>query len=109
LEIATRKDHPVMVRLLVWHDDVLSQRQMKNIPGYYGGRFPIVGCAEGGYYSESHQNYNADWFEKVCTGKIDNICFQVRSIASYRLALSLWGEDFHASAKGLGAALYATH
>lgn len=77
-EIATRQRDPVTVRLLVWHTSVATQWLMKNIPGYYGTRFSAIGCAENGYYSESHQTYNANWFSKVRAGKILNLSFHVR-------------------------------
>jgi phosphatidylserine/phosphatidylglycerophosphate/cardiolipin synthase-like enzyme len=109
-EIATRKDNPVIVRLLVWHDDVMSMKLMKNIPGYYGLRHPSVGSAEGGYYSESHQNYNANWFEKICRGDIPNIIFHVRSVPSSLLNQSLSGEPpVPIGVKGALAELYAAH
>jgi hypothetical protein len=33
--------------LLVWHDVVVAHELMKNNPGYYGKRFPNIGCAVG--------------------------------------------------------------
>ncbi len=108
-EIATRKEHPVTVRLLVWHDDVLSEGQMKNIPGYYGALFPCVGSSEGGFYSESHQTYNAEWFDQVRAGKYPNIEFYVRSVPSVYWGSSMEGEDPAWSVKSVAAQLYATH
>jgi phosphatidylserine/phosphatidylglycerophosphate/cardiolipin synthase-like enzyme len=64
LEVATRKKDPVTVRLLVWYDDEVINALMKNIPGYYGKRFPAIGCSSAtGFYTEGHQKYNAEWFE----------------------------------------------
>ncbi|MBJ7308834.1 hypothetical protein H7U20_01305, partial [Rugamonas sp. CCM 8940] len=79
-EIAGRADHPVKVRLLVWHDDVFSQKQTNNNPSYYGTRFPSIGCTEENHYSEFHQSYNAEWYAQVCAGKIPNIHFHVRAV-----------------------------
>jgi phosphatidylserine/phosphatidylglycerophosphate/cardiolipin synthase-like enzyme len=81
-EIATRQRDPVTVRLLVWHTSVATQWLMKNIPGYYGTRFPAIGCTENGYYSESHQTYNTNWFSKVRAGKIPNLSFHVRRMVA---------------------------
>ena len=63
-EIATRKDHPVTVRLLVWHDDVFAQNHANNNPGYYGTRFPSIGSAEPG----SQRVAPAFQFRMVCAG-----------------------------------------
>lgn len=91
-EIATRKENPVVVRLLVWHDDAAAEWMMKNIPGYYGTRFPAVGCALSGYYDQTHQSYNAEWFDEVRGGKFPNISFHVRSVAMDRFSEAIKGE-----------------
>ena len=110
LELATRKKDPVMVRLLVWFDDQLSQTLMKNIPGYYGTRFPAIGCSsETGFYSEGHQKYNARWFEKICSGEVPNICFHVRSILPEMLPRSLWGEEVPSNVAATVTARFPTH
>jgi phosphatidylserine/phosphatidylglycerophosphate/cardiolipin synthase-like enzyme len=110
LEIATRKKDPVKVRLLVWYDDQVSQTLMKNIPGYYGTRFPAIGCSSAtGFYREGHQKYNAEWFEKICAGEVPNICFHVRTILPELLPKALTGEDVPASAAAQGTARFPTH
>jgi len=110
LELATRKKDPVMVRLLVWYDDQVSQTLMKNIPGYYGTRFPAIGCSSStGFYSEGHQKYNAEWFEKICSGAVPNICFHVRTILPGLLPRSLVGEDIPSHAAAQGTARFPTH
>lgn len=110
IELATRKQHPVEVRLLVWHDDVFAQQHSNNNPGYYGTRFPHVGSnAESGFYSEEHQNYNAEWYARVCAGKIPNIHFQVRDVPSSFLDQSLSGESPPSGWKVDLAKHYATH
>jgi len=110
IEIATRKDHPVEVRLLVWHDDVFAQMHSNNNPGYYGTRFPHVGStADSGFYSEEHQSYNAEWYAKVCADKIPNIHFQVRDVPSSFLDQSLSGESPPSGWKVDLAEHYATH
>lgn len=108
-EIATRKDHPVQVRLLVWHDDPLAQHQVKNIPGYYGTRFPNIGCAVTGFYSASHQSYNAEWFEQVCANAIPNISFHVRSVPLHLLPQSLKNESSPSTLPATLGKMYATH
>lgn len=91
-KIASRKPNPVKVRLLVWHDSAVTQKLMKNNPGYYGRRFPYIGCAMGGYFSESHQAYNAEWYAQVCDDAIPNIHFHVRKVPIALLEKSLSGE-----------------
>ena len=108
-EIATRKTDPVMVRLLVWHDDMVTEWLMKNNPGYYGTRFPAVGCANGGYYTEEHRNYNAEWFEQVYAEKIPNICLHVRAIPIELFPRCLYDEEVPTGAAARGTARCATH
>ncbi|MEO7497358.1 MAG: phospholipase D-like domain-containing protein [Massilia sp.] len=110
LELATREKNPVMVRLLVWHDDQISEMMMKNIPGYYGSRFPAIGCsASTGFYTEGHQTYNAEWFEKICAGKVPNIRFHVRSILPELFPKSLAGEGIPLNIAAAGSARFPTH
>lgn len=91
-KIASRKSNPVKVRLLVWHDSVATQIIMRNNPSYYGGRFPNIGCSRSGYFSESHQAYNAEWYSQVCEGALSNIHFHVRKVPIALLERSLTGE-----------------
>lgn len=108
--VATRIEKPVKVRILVWHDNLLSQQQMKNIPGLYGKRMPAVGCGEAGYYSTVHQNYNADWFDEIISGMVQNIDFRIRHVSTLHLTPSLKGEPpIPKNIDGRIAALYATH
>jgi phosphatidylserine/phosphatidylglycerophosphate/cardiolipin synthase-like enzyme len=110
LEVASRQKDPVMVRLLVWHDDAVTQMLMKNIPGYYGTRFPAIGCSsETGFYSEGHQKYNAEWFEKICSDTVPNIRFHVRSILPEFFPKCLAGEDIPSHALAQVTARCATH
>lgn len=108
-EIATRKEKPVKVRLLVWHDDVMSNELMKNIPGYYGKRFPGIDCILSSYYSESHQAYNAEWFSQVCAGDIPNITFHVRDVPAIFLPRSLSGESAPWNVAADLGMIYAAH
>jgi phosphatidylserine/phosphatidylglycerophosphate/cardiolipin synthase-like enzyme len=112
-KIASRKDNPVKVRLIVWHDDAVSHMLMNNNPGYYGKRFPSIGCIAGGYYNEHHQNYNAQWFAQVCANELPNIHFHVREVPHSLLEQSLSGEPSPVgiAAKTMANAtqLYATH
>ncbi|MGK5077894.1 hypothetical protein [Janthinobacterium sp. HLX7-2] len=107
--IAARKHNPVQVRLLVWHDDVLAQSQMKNIPGFYGTRFPAVGCTGAGYYSKVHQEYNAAWFEEIRAGAIPNISFHVRLLDPALLKTSLQGESMPQGVVASVSSWYASH
>jgi len=110
LHLATRKKDPVMVRLLVWHDDQVSQTLMKNIPGYYGTRFPSIGCSSAtGFYSEAHQKYNAEWFEKICSGSVPNICFHVRTILPELFPRAIKDEDVPTHVAAHGTARFPTH
>ena len=110
LELATRKQDPVIVRLLVWFDDQISETLMKNIPGYYGTRFPAIGCSdETGFYSEGHQKYNAEWFEKIKSGAVPNICFHVRSILPEVVPSSIAGEQVPSNVAAQGTARFPTH
>ena len=108
-EIATRKDHPVTVRLLVWHDDVFAQNHANNNPGYYGTRFPSIGSAEPGYYSESHQRFNSEWYAQVCANKIPNIHFHVRDVPTQFLDRSLLDESPPSGWKVEVGKRYASH
>ncbi|QGZ43185.1 phospholipase [Pseudoduganella flava] len=108
--VASRKKNPITVRILVWHDNPLSQKMMKNVPGLYGEHFPAVGCGASGYYSSAHQRYNARWFEAVAAGEIPNIDFRVRSLSIVHLNACLKNEPsvpWNANARI--AAMYATH
>ena len=112
-KIASRANNPVKVRLLVWHDDVASETLMKSNPGYYGRRFPNVGGTAHGYFSESHQAYNAEWYAQVCDDAIPNIHFHVREVPLAVLKTSLEGEPKPTGwvAKGMAraTAAYAAH
>ena len=109
-KIARRKDSPVAVRIIVWHDDILSQSKMKNIPGYYGAQYPAVGCyLKKEYYSPEHQDYNANWFSDVKSGNAGAIEFHVRMIPIKYLNSCLLGESKLAGYKVKIAELYATH
>lgn len=112
IEIATRKDNPVKVRLLVWHDDFVSQMIMNNSPGYYGPSLPPIGSnGEVGYYSEQHQNYSADWYAKVVDNAFENIHLHVRHVPSELLDRSMAGEipPKELGTTGKVAARYAAH
>ncbi|MRW94357.1 hypothetical protein GJ699_30730 [Duganella sp. FT80W] len=69
-QITTRKKNPVMVRLLVWHDDAAAQFLMNSAPGFYGRLFPGIGAGLGGFYGDAHHAYNAAWYEEIASGEI---------------------------------------
>lgn len=108
-EVASRKDHPVKVRIVIWHDDVVAQLLMKNLPGYYGLQFPAIGCSRSGYYSEDHQFYNAEWFDKACAGELSNIEFRIRNVPASLLKQSLSGETAPCGVMATATKLYASH
>jgi phosphatidylserine/phosphatidylglycerophosphate/cardiolipin synthase-like enzyme len=107
-QIATRKENPVKVRVLVWHDDALAHHHARNNPGYYGTRLPTIG-GYAGYFSEAHDQYNREWFDDIIAGSVPNICLHVRKvpIACVRSALS--GETYKSSTEGAIGSLYPTH
>lgn len=108
-QIATRKNNPVKVRLLVWHDDVAAHLQMKNNPGFFGTMFPSIDGLVTSYYSETHQAYNAEWYEQVCAGAIPNIHFHVREVPSKFLSAALEGETVPLNPMAGLAAMYISH
>lgn len=109
IEVATRAKNPVVVRLLVWHDDAFSQTAMKNAPGLYGLRFPAIGSAMNGFYSEAHRDFNAKWYSEVCAKKYPNIIFHVRMVPTGFLEKALEGERVPSNIEADFAKMYAAH
>jgi phosphatidylserine/phosphatidylglycerophosphate/cardiolipin synthase-like enzyme len=107
--IATRKKNPVKVRLLVWHDDLLSHLKMNNIPILFGKLMPYLGGLQNSYYSETHQNYTAEWLAQVIAGDIPNILFHVRHVPYEVLTQSLTGESVPKGGAAELSKLYASH
>lgn len=107
-QIATRAENPVMVRLLVWHDNAASYAVQKNNPGLYGGRVPTIG-AYAGYFGETHDQYNREWFSEIIAGKMPKIALQTREVKLGLVPPSLAGERYKISAKGVLGAIYPTH
>ena len=107
-EIVSRNP-AVKVRLLIWHDSVITQFVMRNNPGYYGGRFPHIGCGKSGYFSEFHQTYNAEWYAQVSAGKIPNIHIHVRSVPVQLLGKSMADEVTPKGAMATATKAFATH
>lgn len=112
-EVAMRRESPVKVRILVWHDDVAAQRMMNNMPGYYGRLYPAIGAGKCGFYSDSHRRYNEQWFDQILWGPDSNIHFHVRDISVLHVAQALIGESLpdglFTSIDGLVGATYGTH
>lgn len=108
-KIASRKTNPVKVRLLVWHDSIVTQVIMRNNPGYYGRRFPNIGCMKSGYFSESHQAYNAEWYGQVCDNELPNIHFHVRKVPLDLLEQSLAGEPTPGGVVAHATKAFAAH
>jgi len=108
-QIATRKDKPVTVRLLLWHDDVASYALQKNNPGLYGSRIPTIG-AYAGFFSETHDRYNRDWFDEVIAGQVPNILLQTREVSLKFRGAALENENYKISAvNGTLGSIYPTH
>lgn len=108
-QIATRKDTPVKVRLLLWHDDAASYALQKNNPGLYGSRVPTIG-AYAGFFGATHDRYNRDWFEAVIAGKVPNIALQTREVALKFRGPALEGENYNISTvNGTLGSVYPTH
>ncbi|MFC5548435.1 phospholipase D-like domain-containing protein [Massilia aerilata] len=107
-QIATRKDNPVTVRLLLWHDNAASYALQKNNPGLYGCRIPTIG-GYAGYFGETHDQYNREWFDEVLAGKVPNIVLHTREVALGLVLPALAGENYKTGAKGKVGAIYPTH
>jgi phosphatidylserine/phosphatidylglycerophosphate/cardiolipin synthase-like enzyme len=107
-QIATRKDNPVMVRLLVWHDDAFAHHHAKNNPGFFGSRLPTIG-GYAGYFSEAHDRYNHEWFDEIIAGNVPNIFLHVRNVPAVCVGPALADETYKSSAKGVLGTLYPTH
>lgn len=108
-QIATRKENPVTVRLLLWHDDLASYAIQKNNPGLYGNRIPTIG-AYAGYYGETHDRYNREWFEEIIAKKVPNIVLHTREVALKFREPALAGEKYNISPlDGMAGSIYPTH
>lgn len=110
-QIATRKENPVLVRLLIWHDDAAAQYLMNNAPGIYGRLFPAIGSAQAGYYSDAHHVYNAAWYDEISSGAIPTIQLHVRDIPHVLMPAALWDETLPdgIGVSGLLSAMYPAH
>jgi len=108
-QIATRKENPVTVRLLLWHDDAASYAIQKNNPGLYGARIPTIG-AYAGYYGETHDRYNRAWFDEIIANKVPNIVLHTREVALKFRGPALADEKYTISAfTGRLGSIYPTH
>ena len=108
-QIATRKENPVTVRLLLWHDNAASYAIQKNNPGLYGTRVPTIG-AYAGYFNETHDRYNRAWFDEIIAQKIPTIVLQTREVALKFRDPSLAGEKYKISLlDGTAGSIYPTH
>jgi phosphatidylserine/phosphatidylglycerophosphate/cardiolipin synthase-like enzyme len=108
-QIATRKDNPVTVRLLLWHDNLASYAIQKNNPGLYGNRIPTIG-AYAGYYGETHDRYNREWFAEIIANKVPNIVLHTREVALKFRGPALADEKYKISAiDGRAGSIYPTH
>ncbi|MDB5746384.1 MAG: phospholipase [Massilia sp.] len=108
-QIATREESPVTVRLLLWHDNAASYAVQKNNPGVYGTRVPTIG-AYAGYYNETHDQYNREWFDEIIAGKnVPRITLQTREVSLKFLPLALAGEQYKIGPTGVLGAVYPTH
>ncbi len=108
-QIATREENPVTVRLLLWHDNAASYAIQKNNPGLYGTRVPTIG-AYAGYYGETHDRYNREWFAEIFANKVLNIVLHTREVALKYRDSALAGEKYKISPiDGRAGSIYPTH
>lgn len=108
-QIATRKENPVTVRLLLWHDNAASYAIQKNNPGLYGTRIPTIG-AYAGYYGETHDRYNREWFDEIIANKVPNIMLRTREVALKFRGPALADEKYKISPiDGSAGSIYPTH
>jgi phosphatidylserine/phosphatidylglycerophosphate/cardiolipin synthase-like enzyme len=108
-QIATRAENPVMVRLLLWHDNAASYAIQKNNPGLYGTRVPTIG-GYAGYFGETHDRYNREWFDEIIAGKVPKIVLHTREVALEFRGPALAGEKYKMSAiDGTIGSIYPTH
>ncbi|MFC5547965.1 phospholipase D-like domain-containing protein [Massilia aerilata] len=108
-QIATRKENPVTVRLLLWHDNAASYAIQKNNLGLYGTRIPTIG-AYAGYYGETHDRYNREWFDEIIGNKVPNIKLHTREVALKFRSPALADEKYKISAiDGRAGSIYPTH
>lgn len=108
-QIASRTENPVMVRLLLWHDNTASYAIQKNNPGLYGCRIPTIG-AYAGFYGETHDRYNREWFDEIIAGKVPNIALHTREVALKFRGPALADEKYKISAiDGTAGSIYPTH
>lgn len=108
-KIASDPANPVKVRLIIWHDSVLTHLGVRNMPGYYGSWLTHFVAQISHYYSTQHQNYNVEWFKNVLTGKVPNIELRVRGIPVSLLDRSLNDESPPRNPTALASMLFATH
>ncbi|GAB2861510.1 hypothetical protein GCM10027277_32750 [Pseudoduganella ginsengisoli] len=108
-KIASDPSHPVKVRLVIWHDSIMTHFAVGNMPGYYGSWTTHFVASISHYYSEEHQAYNVDWFKSVLSGNAPNIELRVREIPVSLLSQSLNDESPPRAASALGSMLFATH
>lgn len=108
-QIATNKEHPVTVRLLLWHDNAATYAVQKNNPGYYGARIPTIG-AFAGFFSTEHDLYNRAWFDDILAGKFPNIVLHTREVALKFRDAALADEHYKISpVVGWAASIYPAH
>jgi phosphatidylserine/phosphatidylglycerophosphate/cardiolipin synthase-like enzyme len=108
-QIATRKENPVTVRLLLWHDNAASYAIQKNNPGLYGTRVPTIG-AYAGYFGETHDRYNREWFDEIMAKKVPNIVLRTREVDYVFRGPALADEKYKISPlDGRAGSIYPTH
>lgn len=108
-KIASDPSHPVKVRLIIWHDNVITHFAMGNMPGYYGSWLTHYVAEVSNFYNSEHQAYNIEWFDSVQKGKFPNIELRVRDIPISLLWDSLLNESPPRNPAALGSMLFATH
>lgn len=109
IELATRKENPVLIRILIWHDDAASEFLMKNMPGFYGQCLSDMMSMSNGYYSQEHQKYNCEWFAKIISREVNKIHLATRLIASATAKKSISDEAVPDNLSADIAKRYAAH
>lgn len=92
VELATRKENPIQIEIVIWHDDLISELLMKNIPGFYGQCLSDMMSMNNGYYSSEHQEYNSNWLIRIARKEVPKIHLSTRSISSEAAGKSLSDE-----------------
>jgi len=86
-----------------------SYAVQKNNPGLYGSRVPTIG-AYAGYYGETHDRYNREWFDEIIANEVPTIVLHTREVDLAFRGPALAGEKYKISTvDGTLGSIYPTH